>query len=450
MVPRYSRPAMTAIWEAEARFRIWFEIEAHATQKLADLGVVPQSAAKALWDWWATEPKIDVAAIDAIEAVTKHDVIAFLDWVAQQVGPEARFMHQGMTSSDVLDTTLSVQLAQASDLLLADLDALLAAIRRRALEHKYTPTIGRSHGIHAEPTTFGLKLASAYAEFGRCKARLVAARVEIATCAISGAVGTFANIDPAVEEYVAEKLGLSVEPVSTQVIPRDRHAMFFAVLGVIASSIERLAIEVRHLQRTEVLEAEEYFAPGQKGSSAMPHKRNPILTENLTGLARVVRSAVTPALENVALWHERDISHSSVERYIGPDATITLDFALARLTGVIDKLLVYPERMQKNLDKMGGLVHSQRVLLALTQAGLERDTAYRLVQRNAMQVWESDGELNLLELLAEDPEIARVLTYAKLQGSFDLGYHYAHVDMIFARLFGIESDHRPNPENPSS
>ena len=372
MVPRYSRPAMTAIWEPEARFRIWFEIEAHATQKLGELGVVPMSGAKALWDWWATGPKIDVAAIDAIEAVTKHDVIAFLDWVAQQVGPEARFMHQGMTSSDVLDTTLSVQLEQASDILLADLDELLAAIKRRALEHKYTPTIGRSHGIHAEPTTFGKKLAEAYAEFTRCKARLVAARAEIATCAISGAVGTFANIDPSVEEYVAEKLGLSIEPVSTQVIPRDRHAMFFATLGVIASSIERLAIEVRHLQRTEVLEAEEYFSPGQKGSSAMPHKRNPVLTENLTGLARVVRSAVTPALENVALWHERDISHSSFERYIGPDATITLDFALARLTGVIDKLLIYPGRMQKNLDKIGGLVHSQRVLLALTQAGLER------------------------------------------------------------------------------
>ena len=436
MVPRYSRPAMTAIWEAEARFRIWFEIEAHATQKLADLGVVPQSAAKALWDWWATEPKIDVAAIDAIEAVTKHDVIAFLDWVAQQVGPEARFMHQGMTSSDVLDTTLSVQLAQASDLLLADLDTLLAAIKRRALEHRYTPTIGRSHGIHAEPTTFGLKLAQAYAEFDRCKARLVAARAEIATCAISGAVGTFANIDPAVEEYVAEKLGLKVEPVSTQVIPRDRHAMFFAVLGVIASSIERLAIEVRHLQRTEVLEAEEYFAPGQKGSSAMPHKRNPILTENLTGLARVVRSAVTPALENVALWHERDISHSSVERYIGPDATITLDFALARLTGVIDKLLVYPERMQKNLDKMGGLVHSQRVLLALTQAGLERDTAYRLVQRNAMKVWESDGELNLLELLKADAEVTAALPASVLEEKFNLDYHFKAVDTIFARVFG--------------
>ncbi len=436
MVPRYSRPAMTAIWEAEARFKIWFEIEAHATQKLGELGVVPLSGAKALWDWWATAPKIDVAAIDAIEAVTKHDVIAFLDWVAQQVGHEARFMHQGMTSSDVLDTTLSVQLAQASDLLLADIDALLAAIKRRAFEHKYTPTIGRSHGIHAEPTTFGKKLAEAYAEFTRCRARLVSARAEIATCAISGAVGTFANIDPAVEEYVAQKLGLSVEPVSTQVIPRDRHAMFFATLGVIASSVERLATEVRHLQRTEVLEAEEYFAPGQKGSSAMPHKRNPVLTENLTGLARVVRSAVVPALENVALWHERDISHSSVERFIGPDATITLDFALARLTGVIDKLLIYPERMQKNLDKMGGLVHSQRVLLALTQAGLERDASYRLVQRNAMKVWESDGALNLLELLKADPEVTAALSPAELNEKFNLDYHFKAIDVIFDRVFG--------------
>ena len=436
MVPRYARPAMTAIWEPEARFKIWFEIEAHATQKLGELGVVPMSGAKALWDWWATNPKIDVAAIDAIEAVTRHDVIAFLDWVAQQVGPEARFMHQGMTSSDVLDTTLSVQLAQASDILLADLDELLAAIKRRALEHKYTPTIGRSHGIHAEPTTFGKKLAEAYAEFTRCKARLVAARAEIATCAISGAVGTFANIDPSVEEYVAEKLGLSIEPVSTQVIPRDRHAMFFATLGVIASSIERLAIEVRHLQRTEVLEAEEYFAPGQKGSSAMPHKRNPVLTENLTGLARVVRSAVVPALENVALWHERDISHSSVERYIGPDATITLDFALGRLTGVIDKLLVYPDRMQRNLDKMGGLVHSQRVLLALTQAGLERDASYRLVQRNAMKVWESDGQLSLLELLQADPEVTAVMSAAQLAEKFNLDYHFKAIDTIFERVFG--------------
>jgi len=436
MVPRYARPAMTAIWEPEARYRIWFEIEAHATQKLGELGVVPPSGAQALWDWWATKPVIDVAAIDAIEAVTKHDVIAFLDWVAQQVGPEARFMHQGMTSSDVLDTTLSVQLAQAADILIADVDALLAAIKRRALEHKYTPTIGRSHGIHAEPTTFGKKLAEAYAEFTRNRARLVAARAEIATCAISGAVGTFANIDPVVEEYVAEKLGLSVEPVSTQVIPRDRHAMFFATLGVVASSIERLATEIRHLQRTEVLEAEEYFSPGQKGSSAMPHKRNPVLTENLTGLARVVRSAVTPALENVALWHERDISHSSVERYIGPDATITLDFALARLTGVIDKLVIYPERMQKNLDKMGGLVHSQRVLLALTQAGLTRDDSYRLVQRNAMKVWESDGQLSLLELLKADPEVSKALSAQELEDKFNLDYHFKAVDRIFERVFG--------------
>ena len=435
MVPRYARPAMTALWEPEAKYRIWFEIEAHATQKLADLGVVPQSAAKALWDWWATNPAIDVEAIDAIEAVTKHDVIAFLDWVAQQVGEEARFMHQGMTSSDVLDTTLSVQLARASDLLLADLDALLAAIKTRAEEHKYTPTIGRSHGIHAEPVTFGLKLAQAYAEFARCRTRLVAARAEIATCAISGAVGTFANVDPEVEAYVAEQLGLEIEPVSTQVIPRDRHAMYFATLGVIASSIERLATEVRHLQRTEVLEAEEYFSPGQKGSSAMPHKRNPILTENLTGLARLVRSAVTPALENVALWHERDISHSSVERFIGPDATITLDFALARLTGVVDKLLVYPERMAKNMNRMGGLIHSQRVLLALTQAGLTRDDAYRLVQRNAMKVWESDGALSLLDLLKADADVTAALSPAQLEDKFDLGYHFKHVDTIFARVF---------------
>lgn len=436
MVPRYARPAMTALWEPEAKYRIWFEIEAHATQKLADLGVVPQSAAKALWDWWATDPKIDVEAIDAIEAVTKHDVIAFLDWVAREVGEEARFMHQGMTSSDVLDTTLSVQLARASDILLADLDALLAAIRTRAEEHKYTPTIGRSHGIHAEPVTFGLKLAEAYAEFARCRTRLVAARAEIAICAISGAVGTFANVDPAVEAYVAQQLGLAIEPVSTQVIPRDRHAMYFATLGVIASSIERLATEIRHLQRTEVLEAEEYFSPGQKGSSAMPHKRNPVLTENLTGLARVVRSAVTPALENVALWHERDISHSSVERYIGPDATITLDFALARLTGVVEKLLVYPERMAKNMNRMGGLIHSQRVLLALTQAGLTRDESYRLVQRNAMKVWESDGALSLLDLLKADPDVTAALSPAQLEEKFDLGYHFKHVDTIFARVFG--------------
>jgi len=436
MVPRYARPAMTAIWEPEARYRIWFEIEAHATEKLGELGVVPESAGKALWDWWATGPAIDVAAIDAKEAVLKHDVIAFLDWVAEQVGPEARFMHQGMTSSDVLDTTLAVQLARAADILLEDLDGLLAALRRRAEEHKYTPTIGRSHGIHAEPVTFGLKLAQAYAEFARGRARLEAARAEIATCAVSGAVGTFANIAPEVEEHVAERLGLAVEPISTQVIPRDRHAMFFATLAVIASSVERLAIEVRHLQRTEVLEVEEYFSPGQKGSSAMPHKRNPVLTENLTGLARMVRSYALPAMEDVALWHERDISHSSVERFIGPDATITLDFALARLTGVIDKLLVYPERMQRNLDRMGGLVHSQRVLLALTQAGLARDDAYRLVQRNAMKVWESDGALSLLELLKADPEVAAALSAAELEEKFDLAYHYRQVDRIFERVLG--------------
>ncbi len=436
MIPRYSRPDMVALWTPEARFRIWFEIEAHATDALADLGVVPKEAAAALWRWWATNPVIDVAAIDAIEAVTKHDVIAFLTWVAEQVGDEARFMHQGMTSSDVLDTCLAVQLARAADLLIADIDALLVVLKRRAIEHKLTPTIGRSHGIHAEPVTFGLKLAQAYAEFDRNRARLVAARADIATCAISGAVGTFANIDPAVEAHVAAKLGLTVEPVSTQVIPRDRHAMFFATLGVIASSIERLATEVRHLQRTEVLEAEEYFAPGQKGSSAMPHKRNPVLTENLTGLARMVRGYVTPALENVALWHERDISHSSVERYIGPDATITLDFALARMTGVMDKLLVYPERMAKNLNKMGGLVHSQRVLLALTQAGVSREDSYRLVQRNAMKVWESDGELPLLDLLIADPDVNAALPAPEIEAKFDLGYHLKHVDTIFARVFG--------------
>ncbi len=436
MVPRYSRPEMTAIWEPEAKFRIWFEIEAHATQKLADLGVVPQDAAKALWDWWGTNPAIDVPAIDAIEAVTKHDVIAFLTWVADNVGEQARFMHQGMTSSDVLDTCLAVQLTQASDLLLADLDRLLAAIKTRAFEHKMTPTIGRSHGIHAEPVTFGLKMAEAYAEFSRGRERLVAARKDIATCAISGAVGTFANIDPAVEDYVAEKLGLAVEPVSTQVIPRDRHAQYFATLAVIASSIERLATEIRHLQRTEVLEAEEYFSPGQKGSSAMPHKRNPVLTENLTGLARMVRSYALPAMENVALWHERDISHSSVERYIGQDATITLDFALHRLTGVVEKLLVYPERMQKNLDRMGGLVHSQRVLLALTQAGASREDAYAMVQRNAMQVWKSDGALSLMELLKADSDVTRYLSDKDIEDRFNLDYHFKHVDTIFARVFG--------------
>ncbi len=436
MVPRYARPEMSALWEPEAKFRIWFEIEAHATQKLGELGVVPTSAGKALWDWWATDPKIDVEAIDAIEAVTKHDVIAFLTWVAEQVGDEARFMHQGMTSSDVLDTTLSVQLARASDILLADLDDLLAAIKARAEEHKYTPTIGRSHGIHAEPVTFGLKLAQAYAEFDRCRDRLVAARAEIATCAVSGAVGTFANIDPEVEAYVAKQLGLSLEPVSTQVIPRDRHAMYFATLAVIAGSIERLAVEIRHLQRTEVLEAEEYFSPGQKGSSAMPHKRNPILTENLTGQARMIRSYAMPALENVALWHERDISHSSVERFIGPDATITLDFSLARLTGVVEKLLIYPERMLANLDSMGGLVHSQRVLLALTQAGVSREDAYRLVQRNAMKVWESSGSLSLLDLLKADDEVTAALSEEVLEEKFDLGYHFKHVDTIFDRVFG--------------
>ncbi len=435
MIPRYSRPDMVKIWEPENRFRIWFEIEAHATDALAELGVVPKSAAQALWAWWATNPKIDVAAIDAIEAVTKHDVIAFLTWVAEQVGDEARFMHQGMTSSDVLDTCLAVQLTQATDILIADMDALLAAIKTRAFEHKFTPTIGRSHGIHAEPVTFGMKLAQAYAEFTRGRERLVAARAEIATCAISGAVGTFANIDPKVEAHVAAKLGLAVEPVSTQVIPRDRHAMYFAVLGVVASSIERLAIEVRHLQRTEVLEAEEYFSPGQKGSSAMPHKRNPILTENLTGLARMVRSAVTPAMENVALWHERDISHSSVERYIGPDATITLDFALGRLTGVIEKLLIYPARMQKNLDRMGGLVHSQRVLLALTQAGISREDSYRIVQRNAMKVWESDGAESLMELLKADADVAAKMTASEIEERFNLDYHFKHIDTIFDRVF---------------
>ena len=430
MIPRYSRPEMAAVWAPETRFRIWFEIEAHATDALAELGVVPKEAAQAIWEKGAFE----IERIDAIERETKHDVIAFLTNVAEHVGEPARFMHQGMTSSDVLDTCLAVQLARASDILLADLDALLAVLRRRAHEHKLTPTIGRSHGIHAEPLTFGLKLAQAHAEFARNRMRLEAARADIATCAISGAVGTFANIDPQVEAYVAGKLGLKPEPVSTQVIPRDRHAMFFATLGVIASSVERLATEVRHLQRTEVLEAEEYFAPGQKGSSAMPHKRNPVLTENLTGLARMVRGYVTPALENVALWHERDISHSSVERYIGPDATITLDFALARLTGVIDRLVIYPDRMQRNLDRMGGLVHSQRVLLALTQVGVSREDAYRIVQRNAMRVWEADGQLSLLELLKADPAVT--LAAPELEALFDLDYHLKHVDTIFARVFG--------------
>ncbi|RYB04190.1 adenylosuccinate lyase [Lichenibacterium ramalinae] len=433
MIPRYSRPAMVALWEPETRFRIWFEIEAHACDALAELGVIPKSAAETIWAK-GRNATFDVARIDAIERETKHDVIAFLTHLGEIVGPEARFVHQGMTSSDVLDTCLAVQLSRAADMLIADVDALLATLKHRAHEHKLTPTIGRSHGIHAEPVTFGLKLAQAYAEFSRNRERLVQARAEIATCALSGAVGTFANIDPRVEEHVAKAMGLTVEPVSTQVIPRDRHAMFFAVLGVVASSIERLAIEIRHLQRTEVLEVEEFFSEGQKGSSAMPHKRNPVLTENLTGLARLVRGMVVPALENVALWHERDISHSSVERMIGPDATVTLDFALARLTGVVDKLLVYPANMRKNLDRLGGLVHSQRVLLALTQGGVSREDSYRLVQRNAMRVWRGEGDF--LEFLKADPEVTAVLPPEALKPLFDLGYHTKHVDTIFARVFG--------------
>ncbi|MGO4870449.1 MAG: adenylosuccinate lyase [Roseiarcus sp.] len=433
MIPRYSRPEMVAIWAPQTRFKIWFEIEAHACDALAEIGVIPKQSAKAIWEK-AGNVTFDVARIDEIERVTKHDVIAFLTHLAEFIGPDARFVHQGMTSSDVLDTCLAVQLQRASDILIGDVDALLAAIKRRAHEHKLTPTIGRSHGIHAEPTTFGLKLALAYAEFARARARLVAARAEISTCAISGAVGTFANIDPRVEEHVAKKMGLIPEPISTQVIPRDRHAAFFAALGVVASSIERLATEIRHLQRTEVLEAEEYFSEGQKGSSAMPHKRNPVLTENLTGLARMVRSAVTPALEDVALWHERDISHSSVERMIGPDATITLDFALARLTGVVDKLVVYPDNMRKNLDRLGGLIHSQRVLLALTQKGVSREDAYSLVQRNAMPVWRGEGDF--LTLLKADKDVAKALSPAELEALFDLGYHLKHVDTIFARVFG--------------
>ncbi len=433
MIERYARPEMTAIWSPETKFRIWFEIEAHATMALAEIGVVPREAAQIVWEK-GSAATFDVARIDAIEREVKHDVIAFLTHLAEIVGPEARFVHQGMTSSDVLDTCFNVQLTRAADLLLADLDALLAALERRAFEYKLTPTIGRSHGIHAEPTTFGLKLAQAYAEFDRCRKRLVAAREEIATCAISGAVGTFANIDPRVEEYVAEKLGLTPEPVSTQVIPRDRHAMFFTTLGVIASSIERLSTEVRHLQRSEVLEAEEYFSAGQKGSSAMPHKRNPVLTENLTGLARMVRAYAMPAMENVALWHERDISHSSVERMIGPDATVTLDFALARLTGVMDKLVVYPETMQNNLDRLGGLVHSQRVLLALTQKGVSREDSYRLVQRNAMPVWRGEGDF--LTLLKADAEVSAKMSDAEIEECFDLGYHFKQVDTIFTRVFG--------------
>ena len=433
MIPRYSRPDMVAIWSPETKFRIWFEIEAHACTALAEIGVIPKSAAETIWEK-GNAAVFDVAKIDEIEAVTKHDVIAFLTHLAEFVGPDSRFVHQGMTSSDVLDTCFNIQLARASDLLLADLDKLLTALKRRAYEHKDTVTIGRSHGIHAEPTTFGIKMALAYAEFERCRERLVNARKEIATCAISGAVGTFANIDPRVEEYVAKALGLAAEPVSTQVIPRDRHAMYFATLGVIASCVERLSTEIRHLQRTEVLEAEEFFSPGQKGSSAMPHKRNPVLTENLTGLSRMVRSFALPAMENVALWHERDISHSSVERMIGPDATITLDFALARLTGVMDKLLVYPDNMMKNMNKFRGLVHSQRVLLALTQAGVSREDSYRLVQRNAMRVWEEDKDF-LTELLA-DKDVRAALSEEDIRDKFDLGYHTKHVDTIFRRVFG--------------
>ncbi|HEY2008466.1 MAG TPA: adenylosuccinate lyase [Rhizomicrobium sp.] len=433
MIPRYAREKMVSIWSPETKFRIWFEIEAHATDALAELGVVPKEAAAKVWEK-GRDAKFDVARIDEIEREVKHDVIAFLTHLSEIVGPEARFVHQGMTSSDVLDTCLNVQLARAADMLIEDTDALLAALKKRAFEYKMTPTIGRSHGIHAEPTTFGVKLATYYAEFTRARARLVTARAEIATCAISGAVGTFANIDPRVEEHVASAMGLKVEPVSTQVIPRDRHAAYFAALAVVASSLERLAIEIRHLQRTEVLEAEEYFSPGQKGSSAMPHKRNPVLTENVTGLARMVRSYAIPAMENVALWHERDISHSSVERYIGPDATITLDFALARMTGVIEKLVVYPDRMQKNLDATHGLVHSQRVLLALTQAGLPREDSYRLVQKNAMRAW--NGEGNLLDLLKADPDVSKALPASKLEAMFDLGYHLKQVDTIFQRVFG--------------
>ena len=433
MIPRYSRPEMTAIWSPETKFRIWFEIEAHAADAMAELGVVPKEAAKKIWEK-GNAVQFDVARIDAIEAEVKHDVIAFLTHVSEIVGPEARFMHSGMTSSDVLDTCLNVQLTRAADILLKDIDALLAALKRRAFEHKMTPTVGRSHGIHAEPVTFGLKMAQAYAEFSRGRERLLAARKEVATCAISGAVGTFAQVDPRVEEHVAKAMGLAIEPISTQVIPRDRHAMFFATLGVIASSIERLATEIRHLQRTEVLEAEEFFSEKQKGSSAMPHKRNPVLSENLTGLARMVRAYATPAMENVALWHERDISHSSVERMIGPDATVTLDFALARLTGLIDKLLVYPQNMQKNLDRLGGLIHSQRVLIALTQKGMPREEAYRVVQRNAMKVW--GGEKDFMSLLKSDPDVRAKLSDVEIESNFDLDYHLKHVDTIFKRVFG--------------
>ncbi len=433
MIPRYTRPEMAAIWSPETRFRIWFEIEAHAADAMAELGIIPKDAAAKIWAK-GKNAKFDVARIDEIERETKHDVVAFLTHLAEIVGPEARFVHQGMTSSDVLDTCLNVQLVRAADLLIADVEKLNAALERRAREFKLTPTIGRSHGIHAEPTTFGLKLAYAYAEFDRAKSRLEAARKEVATCAISGAVGTFAQVDPRVEAHVAKAMGLAVEPISTQVIPRDRHAMYFATLGVVAASIERVATEIRHLQRTEVLEAEEYFSEGQKGSSAMPHKRNPVLSENLVGLARMVRAYVTPAMEDVALWHERDISHSSVERMIGPDATVTLDFALARLAGIVDKLIVYPDNMRKNLDRAGGLVHSQRVLLALTQKGVTREDAYRMVQRNAMKAWRGEGDF--LALLKADADVRKHLSDKELAANFDLDFHLAQVDTIFGRVFG--------------
>jgi adenylosuccinate lyase len=432
-IPRYTRPQMAAIWTPETRFRIWFEIEAHAASAMAELGMIPKAAAAKIWDKGKTA-KFDTARIDEIEREVKHDVVAFLTHLAEIVGPEARFVHQGMTSSDVLDTCLNVQLVHAADLLLADIDALMAALERRAREYKFTPTIGRSHGIHAEPTTFGLKLAVAFAEFSRARHRLELARKDIATCAISGAVGTFAQVDPRVEAYVAEKMGLTVEPISTQIIPRDRHAMYFATLGVVAASCERLATEIRNLQRTEIREAEEFFSEGQKGSSSMPHKRNPVLSENVVGLSRVVRAYVVPALEDVVLWHERDISHSSAERMIAPDATVTLDFMLARLTGIVDKLIVYPDTMRKNLDRLGGLVHSQRVLLALTQKGLAREDAYRLVQRSAMKVWGGEGDF--LTLLKADKELRKHLSEAELAANFDLDFHFAHVDAIFARVFG--------------
>ena len=432
-IARYTRPQMAAIWSPETRFRIWFELEAHAADAMAELGLIPKEAAKTIWES-GRNAKFDVARIDAIEREVKHDVVAFLTHLAEIVGPQARFVHQGMTSSDVLDTCFNVQLVRAADLLIADVDALLAALERRAREYKLTPTIGRSHGIHAEPTTFGLKLAFAFAEFSRARKRLEAARGEVSTAAISGAVGTFAQVDPRVEAYVAEKMGLAVEPISTQIIPRDRHAMYFATLGVVAASCERLATEIRHLQRTEILEAEEFFSEGQKGSSSMPHKRNPVLSENVVGLSRMVRAYVVPALENVTLWHERDISHSSVERMIGPDATVTLDFTLARLAGIVDKLIVYPDNMRINLNRLGGLVHSQRVLLALTQKGVTREDAYRLVQRNAMKAWAGDGDL--LSLLKADKDVRKHLSDAELADKFDLDFHFAHVDTIFRRVFG--------------